>query len=40
VECVAQDGYTYVLVTLRADQLIPLREKPTDDAPDVVPVKA
>lgn len=27
VEFVAQDGYTYALVTLRDDQLIPLREK-------------
>lgn len=27
VEFVAQDGYTYALVTLRADQLIPLRQK-------------
>ena len=37
VEFVAQDGYTYALVTLPADQLIPLREKPTHDASDVVP---
>ena len=36
VEFVAQDGYTYALVTLRADQLIPLREKPTHDASGVV----
>jgi hypothetical protein len=27
VEFVAQDGYTYALVTLRAEQLIPLRQK-------------
>jgi len=27
VEFVAQDGYAYALVTLRADQLIPLRQK-------------
>lgn len=27
VDFVAQDGYTYALVTLRADQLIPLRQK-------------
>lgn len=27
VEFVAQDGYTYALVTLHADQLIPLRQK-------------
>jgi hypothetical protein len=40
VEFVAQDGYTYALVTLRADQLIALREKPTHDAPDVVPAIA
>jgi hypothetical protein len=40
VEFVAQDGYTYALVTLRADQLIPLRQKPTHDAPDVVPAMA
>jgi hypothetical protein len=27
VEFVAQDGYTYALVTLRAEQLVPLRQK-------------
>lgn len=27
VEFVAQDGYTYGLVTLRSDQLLPLRQK-------------
>jgi hypothetical protein len=27
VEFVAQDSYTYALVTLRAEQLIPLRQK-------------
>lgn len=27
VEFVAQDGYTYALVTLHADDLIPLRQK-------------
>jgi len=27
VEFVAQDGYTIALVTLRADQLIPIRQK-------------
>ena len=32
VEFVAQDGYTYALVTLRGDQLIPLREKPVHSA--------
>ena len=40
VEFVAQDGYTYALVNLQAEQLIPLREKPTHDAPDVVPAMA
>src|SRR5215510_1985574 len=40
VEFVAQDGYTYALVTLQMDQLIPLREKPTYSAPGVVPAKA
>jgi len=29
VEFVAQDGYTYALVTLRADQLLPLKQKRT-----------
>jgi hypothetical protein len=37
VEFEAQDGYTYALVTLQVEQLIPLREKPTHNAPDVVP---
>ncbi len=27
VEFVAQDGYTYALVTLRGEQLLPLRQK-------------
>lgn len=27
IEFVARDGYTYALVTLRGDQLIPLRQK-------------
>ena len=27
VEFVAQDGYTYALVALRSDQLIPLKQK-------------
>jgi hypothetical protein len=27
VEFVAQDGFTYALVTLRADQIVPLRQK-------------
>lgn len=27
VEFVAQDGYTYALVTLRGDQIVPLRQK-------------
>lgn len=34
VEFVAQDGYTYALVTLRGKQLIPLRQK--RDHSDVV----
>jgi hypothetical protein len=38
VEFVAQDGYTYALVTLRGNQLIPLREKPVHTAPELVPV--
>jgi len=37
VEFVARDGYTYALVTLRADQLIALREKLIHDAPGMVP---
>lgn len=40
VEFVAQDGYTYALVTLRADQFVPLREKPTHDTPGIVPAIA
>lgn len=40
VEFVARDGYTYALVTLRADQLIALRDRPLHDAPDVAPAKA
>lgn len=27
VEFVAQDGYTYALVTLQAEQIVPLRQK-------------
>lgn len=27
IEFVAKDGYTYALVTLRAEQIIPLRQK-------------
>lgn len=38
VEFVAQDGYTYALVTLRGDQLIPLRQKRTHS--DAVAVSA
>lgn len=34
VEFVAQDGYTYALVTLRGEKLIPLRQK--RDHSDVV----
>lgn len=37
VEFVAQDGYTYALVPLRGDQLIPLREKPIHDDAELVP---
>ena len=37
VEFVSQDGHTYALLTLAGDLLIPLREKPTHDARDVVP---
>ena len=37
VEFVSQDGYTNALVTLAGDLIIPLREKPTHDAPGVVP---
>ena len=40
VEFVAQDGYTYALVTLQAEHLIPLREKPSHDARGVVPAMA
>ena len=29
VEFVAQDGYTYALVTLKANQLLPLKQKRT-----------
>jgi len=35
VEFVAQDGYTYALVTLRGDQLIPLRQKRAHSDPVV-----
>lgn len=37
VEFVAQDGYTYALVTLRGDQLIPLRQKRAHSDPVAVP---
>lgn len=40
VEFVAQDGYTYALVTLPGTYLIPLREKPSHDSMDVVPALA
>jgi hypothetical protein len=40
VEFVAQDGYTYALVTLSGNQLIPLREKPIHTAPEAVPALA
>ena len=37
VEFVALDGYTYALVALRGDQLIPLRQKPQRMAKATVP---
>ena len=37
VEFVARDGYTYALVTLRSDQLIPLRQKREHSDPAPVP---
>ena len=37
VEFVAQDGYTYALVTLRGDQLMPLRQKRVHSEPVAVP---
>lgn len=37
VEFVALDGYTYALVPLRGDQLIPLRQKPQRMAKATVP---
>lgn len=37
VEFVAQDGYTYALVTLRSDQIIPLRQKRFHSDTVVVP---
>lgn len=36
VEFVAEDGYTYALVTLRGDQLIPLRKKRAHSDPVAV----
>jgi len=38
VEFVAQDGYTHALVTLRTDQIIPLRQK--RDHSDTVTIPA
>lgn len=38
VEFVARDGHTYALVTLRSDQLIPLRQK--REHSDPAPVSA
>ena len=38
VEFVAQDGYTYALITLKEEQLIPLREKPSHTDKALVPV--
>jgi len=37
VEFVALDGYTYALVALRGNQLIPLRQKPQRMAKTTVP---
>lgn len=37
VEFVALDGYTYALLTLRADQLIPLRRKSARTAKETIP---
>ena len=37
VEFVARDGYTYALVTLHSDQLIPLRQKREHSDPAPVP---
>jgi len=37
VEFVALDGYTYALVALHGDQLIPLRQKPQRMAKTTVP---
>jgi hypothetical protein len=37
VEFVSLDGYTYALVALRGDQLIPLRQKPQRMAKETVP---
>lgn len=36
VEFVAEDGYTYALVALRGDQLIPLRKKRAHSDPVAV----
>ena len=37
VEFIALDGYTYALVALRGNQLIPLRQKPQRTAKTTVP---
>jgi hypothetical protein len=37
VEFVAQDGYTYALITAKPEQLIPLREKPLRTSRKLVP---
>ena len=37
VEFVSLDGYTYALVALRGNQLIPLRQKPQRTAKTTVP---
>ena len=38
VEFVAKDGYTYALVTLRAEQIIPLQQKEDHSDSVAVPV--
>ena len=37
VEFVAQDGYTYALISLRSDQLIALRQKRVHSDADTAP---
>lgn len=38
IEFVAQDGYTYALITLSGSQLIPLRQKQARSSTTAVPV--